>query len=279
MNVFQHQQLTIIENTKRLAAGKEPLPGNLRHGTTGYVKGCRCGVCLDAHRTQAREWARRKKGTPPEKFRKTKPAPVVPFVPPTRSDFYMPPRRVELPEEPIFALPVELPRPPMSRADVQASVDEGLITDEEALSLAGPPPPVLRLVHAPRTVVPTTGVFKGSCKAVCAETGLKCRLPAHSELEEHANERGKFRRVATPGQTTFARREALDAAAMASNHEDVMGSGTGRDRAALAEYRARWEAKQKGSGARRAHDGATTTTGLEGRKAYEERVKARRTTG
>lgn len=54
----------------------------------------------------------------------------------------------------------------------------------------------------------------GSCKAVCAVTGLQCKLPAHPEGTDHCNERGpkhgRFTRVAAPGQTQFPERARLD---------------------------------------------------------------------
>lgn len=47
-----------------------------------------------------------------------------------------------------------------------------------------------------------------SCKAVCADTGLVCKLPAHASVV-HAHERGKFTRVLQPGQRV-PDRERLD---------------------------------------------------------------------
>lgn len=57
-------------------------------------------------------------------------------------------------------------------------------------------------------------VMLGSCKAVCAVTGLQCKLPEHPERTDHCNERGpkhgRFTRVAAPGQTQFPERARLD---------------------------------------------------------------------
>lgn len=52
--------------------------------------------------------------------------------------------------------------------------------------------------------------FVGSCKARCAETGLKCQLPAHSDRVQHRNERGPFRLVAAEGQTVFVEKRRLE---------------------------------------------------------------------
>ncbi len=65
-------------------------------------------------------------------------------------------------------------------------------------------------------VDPTPRVLRGSCKAVCAATGLKCRLPAHDMATPHSNERGQFHRVAVPGQTHFAARATLEEFALRS---------------------------------------------------------------
>lgn len=56
--------------------------------------------------------------------------------------------------------------------------------------------------------------WTGSCKAVDAATGRRCRLPAHPE-PTHRHERGAFFRVASASQTTFPLREQLDRAALA----------------------------------------------------------------
>lgn len=57
-------------------------------------------------------------------------------------------------------------------------------------------------------------VARGSCKAIDAETGRQCRLPAHPHApDQHRSERGPFHRLAAPGQTQFKRRAELDALA------------------------------------------------------------------
>jgi hypothetical protein len=61
---------------------------------------------------------------------------------------------------------------------------------------------------------PPRGPGRGSCTAVCADTGRQCRLPAHAG-DGHAHERGRFTRVAAPGQTIFPARAALEVAAFA----------------------------------------------------------------
>jgi hypothetical protein len=63
---------------------------------------------------------------------------------------------------------------------------------------------------------------RGSCKAVDALTGLRCRLPAHSEQLPHRHERGAFFTVAAEGQKNFTVRDRLDAAATARNFEGAV---------------------------------------------------------
>lgn len=55
---------------------------------------------------------------------------------------------------------------------------------------------------------PRPGGGLKSCSAVDAATGLRCRLPAHGAAA-HSHERGRFVRVAAPGQVSFARVEVL----------------------------------------------------------------------
>ena len=71
-----------------------------------------------------------------------------------------------------------------------------------------PLPPPTPDVPAP---VLRTG-WVGSCKAIDADTGRRCRLLAHPG-EAHRHERGPFFRTAAPGQSTFTVRAQLDAAA------------------------------------------------------------------
>lgn len=77
------------------------------------------------------------------------------------------------------------------------------------------------LGSSPRTapVTPVSvqrGAPRGSCKAINAETGRQCALLAgHTKPHRHGST--DFVRVATPGQSSFARRDALDALAAASN--------------------------------------------------------------
>lgn len=54
----------------------------------------------------------------------------------------------------------------------------------------------------------------GSCTAVDASNGLRCKLPAHGD-DNHAHERGRFTRVAAPGQVSFPKVEELVARATA----------------------------------------------------------------
>jgi hypothetical protein len=57
---------------------------------------------------------------------------------------------------------------------------------------------------------------RGSCKAINAETGRQCALLAgHTKPHRHGST--EFTRVATPGQASFSRRDALDA--LATRHD------------------------------------------------------------
>lgn len=58
--------------------------------------------------------------------------------------------------------------------------------------------------------------FKKQCKARDSETGLQCGLLEHDAKTAHRSARGEFHQVAVPGQTSFSRRDALDAVAMLS---------------------------------------------------------------
>lgn len=59
-----------------------------------------------------------------------------------------------------------------------------------------------------------------------ADTGLRCRLPAHAR-GQHRHERGAFTRVAAPGETSFVERERLAVAAFA--RRDVFAEEEGVD--------------------------------------------------
>ena len=63
---------------------------------------------------------------------------------------------------------------------------------------------------------PVPGGPRGSCKAINAETGRQCALLAgHTKPHRHGST--EFTRVATPGQASFSRRDALDA--LATRHD------------------------------------------------------------
>jgi TPP-dependent indolepyruvate ferredoxin oxidoreductase alpha subunit len=91
----------------------------------------------------------------------------------------------------------------------EREADDYLRRAVEALKPAAPaaPPP-------PPKIEPG---WRGSCKAIDADTGRRCRLPAHAG-EAHRHERGPFFRTAPPEQTHFRAREQLDAAATSRNH-------------------------------------------------------------
>lgn len=68
--------------------------------------------------------------------------------------------------------------------------------------------------RAPASPPPPRGPGRGSCRAVNADTGLPCRLPAHV-TDDHHDGRTRFTRVAAPGQRNFPRALALEEAATA----------------------------------------------------------------
>lgn len=71
------------------------------------------------------------------------------------------------------------------------------------------PPPLSPPVP---TSAPAPAVARGSCKCINAETGRQCALLAgHPPPHRHGST--SFVRVAEAGATSFARRDALDAAA------------------------------------------------------------------
>jgi hypothetical protein len=55
--------------------------------------------------------------------------------------------------------------------------------------------------------------WKRSCPAQCAETGKRCKLPAHASLI-HASGAYRFQLVAAPGQTFFPKAAELEQAAL-----------------------------------------------------------------
>lgn len=66
------------------------------------------------------------------------------------------------------------------------------------------------------TSAPGVLTFRGSCKAINADTGRCCALLAnHAGAHRHGST--SFVRVAKPGATSFSRRDALDAAASSSH--------------------------------------------------------------
>lgn len=85
----------------------------------------------------------------------------------------------------------------------------------EELQVEFTPPPAAPVVEAPPLKLEPG--WRGSCKAIDADTGRRCRLPAHPG-EAHRHERGPFFRTADPTQTHFRAREQLDAAATRRNH-------------------------------------------------------------
>jgi hypothetical protein len=100
-------------------------------------------------------------------------------------------------------------RAPVTDAELASyQVEATRIVASIAAGLSAPPP------------APLAQGWRGSCKAICAETGRQCRLPAHpSEPDRHRHERGPFHRTAVPGQA-FSFREQLDRAATRRIHRE-----------------------------------------------------------
>lgn len=78
-------------------------------------------------------------------------------------------------------------------------------------------------VFAPAPVRPVVSRWKGSCPARCRFTGRSCALPAgHPGV--HASGRVQFTAVAWEGQTSFSKRDELEAAAV-GRPESLLGGG------------------------------------------------------
>lgn len=72
--------------------------------------------------------------------------------------------------------------------------------------------------RAPPSAVAAPPATRGSCKAINADTGRQCALLAgHTSAHRHG--RTEFWLVAEPGQTSFRKRDALDAAATARHFD------------------------------------------------------------
>lgn len=106
-------------------------------------------------------------------------------------------------------LPPSAPTPPPEHCHAKQNRElaEAIVSTYRTPVVPSPPPPAPVDLKGPL-------VARGSCKAIDAETGRQCRLPAHPHApDQHRSERGPFHRLALPGQTKFTRREALDAQA------------------------------------------------------------------
>jgi hypothetical protein len=95
---------------------------------------------------------------------------------------------------------------PSYAGPVSEVIAEDLAAELEAALASAPPAPA---TPPPPDIKPG---WRGSCKAIDADTGRRCRLPAHPG-QQHRHERGPFFRTAPPEQTSFRVREQLDAAA------------------------------------------------------------------
>lgn len=67
--------------------------------------------------------------------------------------------------------------------------------------------------------------FRGSCKALCAETGLRCRLPAHGPEQGHRHERGQFILVAAEGQRDFVEKRRVELSAVRNSGDGAVYVG------------------------------------------------------
>ena len=185
-------------------------------------------------------------------LRKLTKKPTPPARKPRRARTHTPPRAPEPPLELPFAPEPEgievrgqpLPPPPPTPAPLDGAVLAAAVVAHEKAIAA-------EQLAAHRLEVDAAAKWKGSCNAVCALTGRRCRLPAHPE-GEHRSERGPFRVVAAPGQTHFARQAALDEAATAGgDHESMYDKHSGTQQQRFLRR------------LKRAHLGADTTTGDE----------------
>lgn len=105
------------------------------------------------------------------------------------------------------ARPRPKPAPLASRRGMEESRPSPILDSPipAALRLPAPPP-------SPEVALPPPAIrpgWRGTCQAVNSETGRRCCLLA-GHTDAHAHGRTRFWRAAEPGQTHFARRDALD---------------------------------------------------------------------
>ncbi len=140
---------------------------------------------------------RRNEPPPPPPPAATPPAPIVAIAQPVPTSA---PPRVTPPPLPFIA-----PRP-------ELEVD--LVKVLEALPLPVPVAPA----EPPRLAPNLTTGFRGSCKAINADTGKQCALLA-GHTTSHRHGATAFVRVAAPDQKSFHRRDLLDRAANTNPNE------------------------------------------------------------
>lgn len=124
-----------------------------------------------------------------------------------------PVRTSALPAEPSGPRTITERPPPLPPMPARRELDVDLVKGLEALPLPAPAEPE-RLA---RNL--TTG-FRGSCKAISADTGQQCALLAgHTTSHRHGST--AFFRVATPNQKSFTRRDLIDAAGSTRNSPEA----------------------------------------------------------
>ena len=192
--------------------------------------------------------ARRQRRRPAHRPPRTEPNPA-----PVAEATFAPAPTPPGPITPAYRPPPVTPPPPTPRVS-----DEARIIALVAERRQDTPP---RLLAAPSCA----NRPRSQCQAVDAATGRRCGLlEAHDG--HHRTPRGPFVEEAAPGQTRFARDEALEVAS--SRRVDTQPEA---GRKSAAQYQRESRARRGIGGRRLAHNGADTTTGLEGVKAYRQR--------
>lgn len=110
--------------------------------------------------------------------------------------------------------PAAAPTPPIAAPVTKAEWRHRIAEGHARRNAAVEPAPSLPVPTSAQP--PPVMVARGSCKAISADTGRQCALLAgHESLHRHGST--DFARVASSTQTTFRKRDQLDAAALASS--------------------------------------------------------------
>lgn len=62
LSEMEFKKHVVKTETRPYGVPQEPLAGIKKHGTSGYTKGCRCGVCRKARTLYRREFVKNNKG-------------------------------------------------------------------------------------------------------------------------------------------------------------------------------------------------------------------------